>query len=384
MSGGNPSIRKAANLALVGVLAAMLAAPSLCTVLGLRLAAPVNDFRATAPPPVLSWDRAALEALPGRFEAWYNDHFGLRSVLIRGLHLIKGRWLGVSTAPHVLLGLHGWLFYTERQPGTDYHSTRVFTEEELQRWGRILEKRRAWLARQGIRYVVFIPPDKQTVYPEHLPAPLCPRHAESRLDQLAAYLHRHTQVTLLDIRPELRASKEEKLLYHVTDSHWNSHGAYLGYRALVGLLSRWLPTGEPDALERFVPAIQDGPGDLAEMIAQARLRREDAVFLERLSTPRARLSEAPPAPLDNFATFGPPRAWECDDTSLPRAVMFHDSFFLALHPYISEHFRRLVCAWSDQFSPDLVRREQPDVVIQEIVERKLNYVTPDDFDDSQP
>lgn len=60
--------------------------------------------------------------------------------------------------------------------------------------------------------------------------------------------------------------------------------------------------------------------------------------------------------------------------NLPRAVMFRDSFASSMIPFLSEHFRRIVYEWQgpNQFNYALVEREKPDVVIQEMVERKLS------------
>jgi hypothetical protein len=375
------------NLAGVAVAAAFVAVtalPLVCKQCRMELAEPVGEYRLPTARPRLAWDRASLEEYPQQYEAYFNGHFGLRSALLRGLHAVKGRWLGVSTAAHVLPGLDGWLFYTERPAGTHYESDRPFTPEELQRWDRVLKRRRDWLARQGIRYVLFIPPDKQTVYPEHLPEELRPRHATSRLDQLAAYLRDHGGVPLVDVRAAMRAAKGRERLYHVTDSHWNDRGAFVGYEALAGVLSRCLPGVRPLPRSAFVNTAEDRPGgDLAQMIAADHLRHEEWLSLEPVSPRRARGEPtAVPVPED-CPTFGTPTSVENDDPSLPRAVLFHDSFNWALGPLLAEHFRRLVCVWADQFSPGLVRRERPDVVIQEFVERKLGFVLPDDFDDGR-
>jgi hypothetical protein len=158
----------------------------------------------------------------------------------------------------------------------------------------------------------------------------------------------------------------------------------VGYEALAGLLSTWLPGVRPLPRSAFVDTVRETPGgDLALMVAANHLWPEESLDLEPLSPRRAaRTTEPVPMP-DGTPVLGTPYVVESDDPSLPRAVMFHDSYNWALGPFLAEHFRRIVCAWADQFSPALVRREQPDVVIQEMGERKLGWVKPDDFDDTQ-
>jgi alginate O-acetyltransferase complex protein AlgJ len=64
-----------------------------------------------------------------------------------------------------------------------------------------------------------------------------------------------------------------------------------------------------------------------------------------------------------------------DDPSLPRAVIFRDSFVSPLVPFLSEHFSRAVYLWQNDFDAGVVETEHPDVVIQEIVGRHLyNFI----------
>ena len=65
-----------------------------------------------------------------------------------------------------------------------------------------------------------------------------------------------------------------------------------------------------------------------------------------------------------------------DDPSLPRAVIFRDSFVSRLVPFLSEHFSRAVYLWQNDFDANAVEQERPDVVIQEIVGRHLYGFTP--------
>jgi hypothetical protein len=67
---------------------------------------------------------------------------------------------------------------------------------------------------------------------------------------------------------------------------------------------------------------------------------------------------------------------EIPGSPLPRAVVFRDSFASRLVPFLSEHFSRAVYLWQNDFDPEIVEKEHPDVVIQEIVSRHLYVFTP--------
>ena len=70
--------------------------------------------------------------------------------------------------------------------------------------------------------------------------------------------------------------------------------------------------------------------------------------------------------------------YETGHPTLPRAVIFHDSFALSLVRFLSEHFSRVAYSWQDTFDPVVIERERPQVVIQEHVERSLMAPVPMD------
>jgi alginate O-acetyltransferase complex protein AlgJ len=67
---------------------------------------------------------------------------------------------------------------------------------------------------------------------------------------------------------------------------------------------------------------------------------------------------------------------EIPGSHLPRAVIFRDSFVSALVPFLSEHFSRAVYLWQKDVTVEQLREERPDVVIYQIVSRRLYLFTP--------
>ncbi len=66
---------------------------------------------------------------------------------------------------------------------------------------------------------------------------------------------------------------------------------------------------------------------------------------------------------------------ECKNAEL-RAIVFHDSFGVALEPFLSEHFKEVIYFWNILSinilsQKKLIEDFQPDVVIEERVERGL-------------
>lgn len=342
---------------------------------------PINEMRALSPVPQL-YHLEDLENYPAQFESYWNDHFGFRGALIYGLRVARARLLRAAAFGHVLIGRASWLFFTLHTPGMDATTIRPFTASELDHWQQVLEHRREWLQKRGCRYVFVIAPDKQTIYPEMMARRFCPRRYTSRLDQLLNHLReKHSGVEVVDLRPVLLAAKTHERLYHITDSHWNECGAFLGYQHLTSVLSKWFPAVEPMPRSTFVEDEENWPdGDLARMIGLDEFKHEQCLHLIPLAPRRARAANEKVIAPSGIELDNPPFATECDRVTLPHAVMFHDSFISALQPFLSEHFRRIAYVRHDDFLPEVIERERPEIVIQEWVERKLASVTPNDFE----
>ena len=65
--------------------------------------------------------------------------------------------------------------------------------------------------------------------------------------------------------------------------------------------------------------------------------------------------------------------------ALGRLVVFRDSFACAWYQFLGQHFREVLYIWHHEWNRPLLKREQPDVVIDEILERFLNVYDPLDL-----
>ena len=63
----------------------------------------------------------------------------------------------------------------------------------------------------------------------------------------------------------------------------------------------------------------------------------------------------------------------CETAPLPNILMVHDSFYKRLKPYLSASFSRVlyIWDWGMNFYPDIIEREKPTLVIDEMAERFL-------------
>ena len=341
---------------------------------------------------------------PRRFERYYDDRVGFRGLMVRGYHLVRTAGLRVSPSghlalppdlwsvfgavktPRVVLGEDRWLYFSGANNAilSDYRGVAPFTEDELRAWQTALEHRSRWLADHGIAYLFVVAPEKQSIYPEHMPDAVRRVSATTRLDQLLDHLAAHSDVPFVDLRPALRAAKNEGLVYEKTGTHWNGYGAFIAYREILTALQTRYPELDPTPLEAFEVSNLSRTGiDLARMIGLTHVYREegDVRLTPRFESQSRRVTEGL-HPLDvEFPEHARPFAMENPDARL-RAVVFRDSFATALVPFLSEHFARSAFYWPRPrkqqipLDPALIETEKPDIFIDEWVERSWMQTMP--------
>ena len=201
----------------------------------------------------------------------------------------------------------------------------------------------------------------------------------TRLDQVKTYLEKKSDLDVLDLGPAVLEAKKLYRVYFKHDVHWNTYGAFYGYRAMLEELGRSIPGLKPLAIDAYTvePRVFPG-GDLAGMLGlKDRFKEEYFIFTLKSGSRVKRMPVPYPATVSRFSD-----AYEAPDRSLPRAVVFHDSFFNFNKQFLAEHFSRMVCFQSyNRVDFSIVDREKPDLVlIYEMVEsftqKSPSYVTP--------
>jgi alginate O-acetyltransferase complex protein AlgJ len=337
-----------------------------------------GEKRELAPFPSVEATWSSLASLGARFQSYVEDNFGLRALLIRGHALLDAEVLRVSPSPTVLWGRGGWLFYADDGATEDIVADAPLSAPELEVWRRTLVDDRNWLRARGIEYVFALAPDKHLIYPEYLP-PGIRRLGETRMDQLQAYLRAHTDLTLVDLEGALREAKNHDRVYDRTDTHWNRRGAYVGYRAIMGAVAAGVPGVQPPWPPTDFEAVRTmTPGkDLAVMLGLSDVLPEEDLGFEPLRLRRARVVEPPnPSPNGDEGYL----VTEIPGSTLPRAVIFRDSFTSRMIPFLSEHFSHAAYYWQNDLDPAAVLEERPAVVIHEIVGRHLTMLVPYEYE----
>ena len=358
---------------LVTLFAVVITLPLAANLAGVDGGDPGAENRELAAFPHLDRTWASAADYGRRGGEWFDDHFGFRSALVRWYGESRLFFLNVSPTTTVIKGRNGWFFYGDDKAIEDIASADPLTPAAIANWRAAIVDARNWLAAQRIAYVFTIAPDKHAIYSEALPSSLRRIGDVTRADQLFTGLQ--DLALTVDVRPALFLAKANERIYHQTDTHWNDRGALVAYQQIIEAVRVRVPAVPPawtrvdfDPVRRDVEAL-----DLAGMMGLKRVLREEDLALVPTRPRLARVVEpagaAPTAEEGRLVT-------EIPGSTLPRAVIFRDSFASRLVPFLSEHFSRAVYLWQDDFDAEAVKKEKPDVVIQEIVGRHLYSFIP--------
>jgi alginate O-acetyltransferase complex protein AlgJ len=361
-------VRQVSEVLVISLFLGIVCLPLVGKLLPTEGAFALTENRRPAPLPTVELNSPgwafSIASFPRRFERYWDDSFAFRWYLIRA-HSVAKLALGVSPSPKALVGQSGYLFYAAEQSVDYFRAVKPFTARELSQWREELESRRMWLAERGIRYLIVVAPNKETIYPEYMPPELRPVGTETRLDQLLRELRAHSSVELLDLRPPLRLAKQTQRVYHRTDTHWNDAGAVVAYSEILAHLRPWFPELSADPLPGGLVTHNTAGGDLARILALDDRFREDRIEFMPTAPRHARLAT------NNSVGESEAMAMECTDCGGPRVVMTQDSFNTNLAPLLAEHFKRIVFIDGTRLDRSLIDRERPALVIQEFVERVL-------------
>jgi hypothetical protein len=369
-------------LALLFVLA--IALPPLALIRTATRASTLFENRPPAAWPALATATASWTDFTRGFERAFADHFGGRNALIRVDHVVKAGVFGVSPVPNVMIGRDGWLFFLGEDGNSlkrHYRGVEPFPDDLVHAVAQELAHRQTALNARGIAYLVVVVPDKFTIYPDELPA-WVRRMPQTPLERLERAMTK-AGVNFVDLRAPLMQAKTRERLYFKTDSHWNLLGATVGYRSIVGAMRGALtavgkgdsvpPPADPK-MPKYVDGVDTYSGDLARMLGlPGRYAEPDFAPLGKLlGDPWARCARRVDAPQPGASDPGLNETYMCDRATLPRAVVFRDSMAIALIPLLSENFSRVVYVQSRAMDFDIIERERPDIVIEEMVERSIN------------
>lgn len=280
---------------------------------------------------------------PSDYENYFNDNYPFRSKMISIDSIINYFLFNKSTNEHVIVGVDDWLFY--RDTLADYERNNLYSEEELRLILDGVLATKQYFDETDTEFVIFIAPNKNTIYGEYMPKGVLSNKGMSRTEQAVEYIRNNPDVTILFPEKELIEAKENNpdlYLYFKLDSHWNRMGGYWGANVLLKELK--VPTVSFEKIhweEVNEPLYKWNGFDLANMLGLTgylnqdfNYRMED--YSDNIVTYDGNMHEN----LDDFN--GAVRSYS--DAEDKRKLCFcRDSFGEGMVPYLAAAFEEMYC-----------------------------------------
>jgi hypothetical protein len=248
------------SLLLAMALSAYLSLPLLASILDIGKSSEAVEKHPLAPLPGFPDDVSAALAYPRALGNYIQDNFGLKRYLAF-VPALKYRFVEGVVVNKVIVGKERWLFYSGEDSIPKHRGLICLSGERMQALASRLAALRAATEAYGGKFVFAIAPDKQSIYPEYLPAWMQRIGPCSVYDQ-AVRAARTSGVAVVDLRPVLLGAKANgDRVYHKTDTHWNEKGASI---AAAGILAQAGVRLNTDDLPKPVSATRTG--DMALML----------------------------------------------------------------------------------------------------------------------
>ncbi|MBR1604719.1 MAG: hypothetical protein IJ660_01260 [Alphaproteobacteria bacterium] len=325
----------------------------------------VEENRMLAQPPSLFVDKMLNNEYGKQFEAWFNDRFLGRSLLLK---LFKNK-ANAKENENVIEGLDNWIFYKQENSIRNFQNLDLFSEEELESIGNYLQSIQKWCEKNGKKFYFIIPADKNKIYGEFFPKRIKKINpdSQSRANQLVDYIHHnYPEIKLLYLQNALLENKNKGFLYWKNDTHWNDFGAYIGYLELMKMIQKDYPkikiSQETFSQEKTFPGMMMGLGDekIYDEITYKSTNKACNCY-------KIKSSEVY-------------KAHECyNSTNKLNMFLLRDSFSgepegkgRGLLPYLYESFAKVQIKWRYAINyNDINELKESDVIVLEVIERHL-------------
>ena len=301
-----------------------------------------------------------------------SDKYLWRKDLIKKYNNFK-YMIGDRVFANAVIGKDGWLYYTGDMSIQDFQKTSPMNVGNINSIMSILGRYKERVDRYGGTFLLVIPPDKSTAYPQYMPDEIPVIGQISSLDRLVERIGKNHNIQVLDLRSVLERASISSQIYYKTDSHWNCQGAYYAYAEIISTLAVSHPQLRVYSLNDFqiIPS-QKSLLDIPSLMG-LNLKEDAMVAIPKFDVKLSTI----PVPDGRYAGTSLKTVVNTEK-DLPDLMIFHDSFFKAcLDKFIEPTFSRTISLhYGDIKLADdlaLIDAEKPNIVIVEFVERQMEY-----------
>jgi len=249
----------------------------------------------------------------------------------------------------------------------------VFSPNELNELKTMLNQRKLWLDQQGIKFYISIAPNKLTTYDTLIP--ISKNNRLKKMQQLDS-LCQQLGIPFINLGQDFDKYPNLRL-FHKTDTHWNDQGAFVAYNTVINRFKKDFPNKKfkdfkIEELQKTITRTLQG--DLTKMLKID--TKEEFIHLKLDTTFAKHLKEKKHQIPENY--------WKkevehyelryTNDKQTKKILVFRDSFWGYCNPFFIENFNETLLIWDYVFDKELVKKEKPDIILYELVERNIDYL----------
>lgn len=289
--------------------------------------------------------------------AYFEQHFAFRAQAITADADIQSNVFHVSNLDSVIAGKDGWLYYASTLD--DYMGQNTLSQKQIDGIVHNLALVQQRVEEHDARFLFTVAPNKNTLYPEHMPSYYHPdKDAARNRDLLNAALAKST-VDYCDLFTLFES--QDETLYFARDSHWNNKGALLAYNAMLDKLGK----EHDDYASKEAVVKEDFVGDLNKMMYPASSDSETNYYYDAEGTYRY-ATETSSVEESLIKTV--------NDDARGSLFMYRDSFGNLLLPFFGSAYHEATFSKGFPIMLDFaIAQYEPNDVIFAIAERNISW-----------
>lgn len=248
----------------------------------------------------------------------------------------------------VLVGKEDYLFYkdvTDGDPIADYQGDSLFTDEEILKATNDLQLLQEKLNNKGIDMYLLVFPNKELVYSQYMPDTIYRKSLYTPGQQIKDFLTQYTDIKVIYPYNKLIEVSQNYPVFYKTDTHANRIGSFVAFQEYMK--ERYGKCQEVEDMKLIIK-MEGFSGDLSVLTKVADTEAKDTVYL---------IEEA-----------------DQDMYKEETIVLVGDSFTGYLSNIAEMYYSNVYRIDSEDFTMEALEKINPDVVIYELGERRIEYL----------
>ena len=289
--------------------------------------------------------------------SYFEDRFAFRNELVDLNSHIRAGIFKTSPEDDVIVGNNGWLYYSATLD--DFKGDDLSNNRELYSIARNIKLVQEYCDANNTKFVFTIAPNKNSLYPENMPANLSAKISDNTDSKLLKKYLESEEINYVDMF-DLFGNQDETL-YLKRDSHWNKKGAVLAYNAMLDAAEF-----EHEDYSNIESGLVNGTvGDLNSMIYPVTPTPEEDYVYDKdyIFTYEGGSKDKLDVTSDEIKTA-------CENGTC-NLVMYRDSFGNSLIDLFSEEFANSYFSKLEPYNISDIEENEADVLILEKVERHI-------------